>query len=384
MMTLGDTRVSGATHRIYETVLNSSLWPAALDEVSSLFGEAKSTIIVQDISNAEQTFVKSSTNFNLEKLQVYSEKFSEIELTAWNAVRRNGLGRVTTESDFFDGDYEAHPSTAFLEEHLGIFHRNAVLYRQLPDWAETVSIATSRRQGPLNPHERKLLCDMSTHLALASRIARPFNRLREKYGAVIALLDRLAIGVMLLDQRGRVVHTNASMQDVLEAVSEFSVTRTGHLAFRDPTTEAAFKALRLAASRTLDLNGVPPDFGSIWLRGNGAFTMALEVVPLIDNSGDIEGQFIGFALLAMAPSLAPSLPVGQLGRLFELTKAESQVCDHLVAGLSTQEIADHRSTSHETARSQIKSVLQKTGSKGRSSLIRLAFDYAIPLRDGTE
>lgn len=379
-----DNRTLVAIHRIYETILNGSLWSEALDEVSGLFGDAKATIIVQDTINSGQAFIRSSNNFDLDMLQIYSDKFVDIEAMAWEAVKRAGVGEVTTEGDFFVGAYDRHASTLFLEEHLGIFHRNAVMYRQLPDWAESISIATSRQRGLLNPEERRLLCDISTHLSLATRIARPFTRLKERYGAILNLLDQLAIGVMLLDQRGRVVHKNASMQDVLEACTGLQVSRSGFVAFKDLELETTFKALLASAGGTLEGHGTPPNLASISLQRNGEMSVVLELVPLIDMSGGIDNEFMGFALLAMAPTLAPSLPAGQLGALFSLSPAESQVCDELVAGRSTREIAESRSTSLETVRNQIKSVLQKTSSFDRVNLVRLAFDYAIPLRsDGS-
>ncbi|MCC0076429.1 MAG: hypothetical protein H6898_07555 [Rhodobacter sp.] len=369
-----------AIQRIYETVLDSGHWPTALDAVASLFGEAKATIIVSDLTNNENAFVKVSNNFDLDKLHDYSTRFSDIEAMAWSVVSRNGVGKVTTEHDFFDGDYDNHPSTVFLEEQLGVVHRNAVLYRCLPDWAESLSLVTPRQQGLLNPADCERLCEISTHLALASRIARPFNRLKERYGAVLALLDRLAVGVMLLDRRGRVVQSNVAMQEVLDLSAEMSVSRSGSLIFRNAPLDQAFRALMASAERTLGGDGAPPGLGSMSLRDSDQVAVTLELVPLIDNSGDLDGRFAGFALLAMAPTLAPSLPAGQLGGLFSLSAAESQVCDLLVAGRPTREIAERRSTSLETTRNQVKSVLQKTGSPDRSNLVRLAFDYAIPLR----
>jgi len=100
---------------VYETVLNSAVWPEALDEIATLFGDAKTTVIVQDILNSWQIFVKSSSNLGLAKLKMYSESFSDIERAGWNAVQSNRVGRVTTEAGFFDEGYANHPSTLFLE-----------------------------------------------------------------------------------------------------------------------------------------------------------------------------------------------------------------------------------------------------------------------------
>lgn len=56
-------------------------------------------------------------------------------------------------------------------------------------------------------------------------------------------------------------------------------------------------------------------------------------------------------------------------RAWELTSAEKEVCQLLLKGLSTKEIASVRSTSEKTITQQLSSVYQKSGLKGRSELL---------------
>jgi len=104
----------------------------------------------------------------------------------------------------------------------------------------------------LNLAERSLFCHLSTHLVLTSRIARSFNRFNERYGAVVAFLDRLAFGVLLQDQFGRVVHKNGSMQDVLDTSTGLFVSCSGFVSFRVSSEVARFKAFLASAKLTLE------------------------------------------------------------------------------------------------------------------------------------
>ena len=56
---------------------------------------------------------------------------------------------------------------------------------------------------------------------------------------------------------------------------------------------------------------------------------------------------------------------------FGCTSAEAQVCEELKKGNSIQEIADIRSVSIETVRTQVKCVFQKTGVKSQAKLVAL-------------
>ena len=65
--------------------------------------------------------------------------------------------------------------------------------------------------------------------------------------------------------------------------------------------------------------------------------------------------------------------------LFGLTTAEADVWRLMVNGHPTQDIADIRNVSYETARSQVKSVLTKTNSSKRGDVIRLAVAVNLPV-----
>jgi DNA-binding CsgD family transcriptional regulator len=67
--------------------------------------------------------------------------------------------------------------------------------------------------------------------------------------------------------------------------------------------------------------------------------------------------------------------------LFDLTDAESKVLELIVSGSSTDEIAQTRAVSPNTVRSQIKSLLEKTGSSQRADLVRLAAAVNPPIKD---
>ncbi len=71
------------------------------------------------------------------------------------------------------------------------------------------------------------------------------------------------------------------------------------------------------------------------------------------------------------PEQAAARPSETLRALFELTPAEARLALAMLDGNSLAEAAEAHRVSRETVRSQMKSVLQKTGARRQSELTRL-------------
>jgi DNA-binding CsgD family transcriptional regulator len=66
-----------------------------------------------------------------------------------------------------------------------------------------------------------------------------------------------------------------------------------------------------------------------------------------------------------------ALPREILSVLFGFTSSEVEVANGLLAGLSLEQIAESREVSQGTTRTQLKSLLHKTGTRRQGELIRL-------------
>jgi len=166
----------------------------------------------------------------------------------------------------------------------------------------------------------------------------------------------------LTDSAGRAIERNDSFSRFMEAVG-MHVT-TGRLRFADPYLHDSWKIALLEVHATAvrqSLIGAAPD-GRPW---------RVHLVPLqcaLDESDPmqralilavVEGQSAG-ADLQVAPMPESSPP---------LTPAESEVLSGLLQGHSAKVIANSRGASVNTVRSQIMTILGKTGYHNQRSLI---------------
>lgn len=63
-----------------------------------------------------------------------------------------------------------------------------------------------------------------------------------------------------------------------------------------------------------------------------------------------------------------------LARRFGLTGAEADVLNELSSGASAKEVAERRKVQVSTVRTQIRGLLEKTGSRRQANLVRLLLD----------
>jgi DNA-binding CsgD family transcriptional regulator len=170
--------------------------------------------------------------------------------------------------------------------------------------------------------------------------------------AAPALLDRCPLGMLLLSVLGEVVRANAVAWSAIAAGSDGLALDGGLVSPADPARAGAWRdALVRAAGGATTM--VRPTVGpavvlSPWEADGGA-TLVLCTLPLHPS--------------AAGPTLRA------YGRLHRLTESELDVLARLAAGQAPKAIARRRGATEDTVRSQLKSVLAKTGRHGLRELV---------------
>lgn len=114
------------------------------------------------------------------------------------------------------------------------------------------SCLRSHCAGDYNSEEVRLYKELLPHLARAARIQRRFAFLQSLSSSSLSVLDTVPAGVILLDARGRVLHTNRAAEQELQRADPLATDLVGELCSRGPVR--AHNALRAAitAAAVLD------------------------------------------------------------------------------------------------------------------------------------
>jgi len=240
------------------------------------------------------------------------------------------------------------------------------------DRMAAIAIQRKKELGPWSDEELGKLAALTEHFQRAFRIHREFTRLRVQEYAVYAMFDQLIIGLILLDTNAKPVYTNPTAQSILETHPALKI-HAGKL-----TTSKLDDAKKLAS---LVRNAVDNNDSSETMRGgvlglrhaDSQLPLLLLAIPVSDLKvafqSTVEGAHV--ALFISDPERSQPISADALVETFDLTRAEAGVTVSLINGLSPKEIADTKSVSMNTIRTQLKSIFRKTGTNSQTDLVRL-------------
>lgn len=170
------------------------------------------------------------------------------------------------------------------------------------------------------------------------------------------LMDTLAHGVVVVDDRAQVVHANKSARNELDRCRVLREVG-GEIHTTNPSDCKPFQtALTVAVAGKRSL---------LTMTG-GDLSIMVAVVPLAPATGLWAGRI---ALFLSRAEVCESAMFGFFARSHGLTHTEEQVLAILCRGLSTPEIAVQMKVAVSTIRSHVRSLCAKTSSSGVRELV---------------
>ena len=197
------------------------------------------------------------------------------------------------------------------------------------------------------------------HLARSAMLS---ARLRlQRLIAAAEALAMIGLPAGILSARGRVLAANRLLEEMTEHVRWLSRDRL---------------ALVNASANTLFVQAMDKQWQT------GQTTSCSFPIPSIDGGDLVVGHLIptpgqardifdgASAIFIVTPLSAPKVPaVSLIQALFDLTPAEARVARGIVEGATVANLAQRFGVSHETIRSQIKSVFSKPGVQRQADLV---------------
>jgi PAS domain-containing protein len=187
------------------------------------------------------------------------------------------------------------------------------------------------------------------------------------YGPAIALraLDRLAAAVIVADSDGSVIQTNRAAERILQR-GDGLVIRNGNLGVLHVVDSARLEAFIAAAAAEQKTAAA---IGRMRVqRHDGHPPYILTVAPL---GADLSVYGRPLALIVLADPDQQSPSERDLAEFFGLSPAESRLAVALLAGRKLGEVAGDFGVQITTLRTQLSSILRKTGVTRQVDLIRL-------------
>jgi DNA-binding CsgD family transcriptional regulator len=223
------------------------------------------------------------------------------------------------------------------------------------------SIEKAHKKGPVPREVAERLDDLRPHLARAALLSGRLGL--ERALTAVATLEMIGLPAAAVTAAGKVISFNAGLSDRAPSIE---IGANDLIRIASPAAQALFmeavasnSGVRMNHGRSIPVGGTkqtaPFVVHVIPLRGAGLdiFTGALSIIfvtPVVPNS-----------------SPAPEL----LQALFDLSPAEARIASQLTDGRSIEQIAALNGLSHNTIRTQLKSVFAKTGVQRQAELVSL-------------
>ena len=371
---------------IYDAATDDARWAAVGQGLTRLVGAQSASLMVGD-PNGGPTELLYHGDIPLEAVAAYRQRYSALDLwtnRAAAALAREGpdarpkvwtSGTLVPDDEFLRSEFYGE-----FGRRLGLRY---VVGTVLPlGDAGTMPIGLHRPADarPFERAEAQLLEQLLPHLRRAMQLRHRLRSATSSAPPSLAALDALASGVLVVDADLRVLVSNVAAEGMAAPGGPIRFVGAGG-GGRSPST--TLRALRHADTAALTrvvrataLLGAPG--GAVPLRDVDGVTAAAALVSplprrLADGEPGLAGRVGGRAMILIRSIGRQPAPLRPeiLRDLFGLSPAEADVARALAGGATKETVAQSRNARPSTVRTQVRSLLAKTGARNLRDLERL-------------
>jgi DNA-binding CsgD family transcriptional regulator len=248
-----------------------------------------------------------------------------------------------------------------------------VLYRE--DSVYCPTLVRPDGTGEATDHDRALLKRLSPHLIRAMRVSMQVESVRRRNFAMEAMLARIAIGVLVLDRRMRVVFANPAGEELLASGTALTTIRGALAARASRSNQQLQKAILEVVGQKLAARA---EIGIEREQGRPLLATVLPIAPETAFMQFLEDAGCCVVFVSDPDSVQPSRS-SAFARIYGLTPAETRLLDSILSGAGLTQAAEEMGISLATARTHLTHVFSKTGTRRQGELINLVMTSTPPL-----
>jgi DNA-binding CsgD family transcriptional regulator/PAS domain-containing protein len=352
---------------LYGAPASPELWPEFLRELSQLLKLTGAAILHHDMEHARYN-VQFSSDGEAEWMRLYQQRYGDLDIWRPAFLKK-------AEGEFVFGDELCPPEKAkntefyndfLLKYDIRLFGAVATVKR--PKQVEHLSLYQSWKGKSPCKETADSMALIFPHLRSALQLRREFVDLNVRNVSLGSAFDEIAAGIVLLDCNGGVLLMNRSATALLERADGLLIRNRRLRACRGSET-ARLDALTSGPANIGALPGAVAA-GAVLISRLASAPLTITVAPLHTPATPLAHQASSIMFIH-DPEPDVQLPRALLDEGYGLTPAEAQLALTLVKGHSLQEAADLGGVTHNTVRSQLKSIFMKTGVQRQGQLIRL-------------
>lgn len=365
---------------IYDAADDAARWPAFLERLGQALRTTTNNLFLQDVRGGVGIHL-GTVGMEPVYFRSYLEHYGPKNIHLIRGARIFRQGQVYRSEELCPDDEAA--KTEFWNEWIVPQKMSHALFGVLfqgPPTAGLINVV--RRQGTelFAEHDLALLRSLLPHLQRAVQLHRRITDLEIHKKATSDALNRWSVGVILVNEHGDILLMNQSAEAIVNQKDGLSVDAHGLRAAR-PQETVALRNLIHGATRTSFGHGLSQPGGAMVLpRPSLNRPLNVLVTPVCANGSLFPETGAAAAIFVSDPEAEEQTSEELLRQFYGLSRAEACVAALLVQGKTVKEICEGLSISLNTAKTHVKAIFEKTGTKRQVGLVKLALHNPIFLR----
>ncbi|HQR04646.1 MAG: LuxR family transcriptional regulator [Proteobacteria bacterium] len=240
-----------------------------------------------------------------------------------------------------------------------------------------IDVVKDENKRSFTTADQNLLRTLTPHLNRALGLYARLKRQESEKAIYETMVDHFALGCILLNEEGKVIHFNRVAAALIAQWQGISIFRN-RITLSDRQAQRTLDTALQAIAAHRCGSGKPADGELIRLRNAQGRLLGLLVYPAPPQpyyrGGEAPGTIVylsdlGASLEALRPARSQALT--RIGKLFDLTRQESTLALLLAYGHTIAEAAGEMSIAETAARNYSKKIYAKMGVASQTDLVRL-------------
>ena len=370
---------------IYGAALSSDIWNEVIDRCARETAASGGAFVTYEAAetpayfiNAIGEMIRTRSQADPQLLEEYFAEIAPIESIAQEYMRKSPPGKIWYQHESWPSDaaMEAQKHAQWFKNNLNIGTMLAANLNDNPRIHETF-VLHFQPDDKLPANAVTAFSELLPHLAKAAEMSVVYNKLQQRYSAILTVLNKVGIGMCVLDNMGNVLVKNIEAERMLDAGHGIQLSNKNQLICRSPEDQISLSSAIAAAN--VNREDTRAESLMAIRRNPTTDPLLVEISPLRDALDELNFGYDGALVQLVDTGSRAQCSIAAFSLAYRLTQAEQSVTGYLVDGLSNSEIADERGTTIETVKTQISHIMQKAKSRSRVELVRRVLKTLPPI-----
>ena len=359
-------------HAVYQSVQEADPWRSCLALMVKYFQTANASIVVRSSTANDPGYLVCVPAGGTAMGLAYRSKWHQFD--PFNDL---APGRVMLVADLMtDAQWQASDFFRDYLRHELAVDASHVMGVNIASEAGTLArlrLHRAQHLPPFHAEDKQRLAMFVPHIKQAMSLTAHLDCNESQKRIYEEGLERLNIGVLVLDDSGQILQANPTARQILDSADGLSVAERQLSAHTAAETRALRRLLTGAREH-------PKRVTAMCLSRPSGRRKLAAVVRSVAPAGHAEGRSRPAVAIFLRDPDSQAEPAHDIARqLFDFTPAEAQLAIELLNGLSLDEAAAKLGILRNTARAHLRAIFSKTGVSRQSELVRVLLNGVLGL-----